>query len=71
MTDKYQTIKIRKDTHRRLKLLAARTGESMLDLVDRLAQDEAPRIQSKSHIDSGIDSSVRENAPGANAPKAS
>jgi hypothetical protein len=45
MNERYQTIKIRKDTHRALKVLAAKTGESMLDLIDRLAKAEEERVQ--------------------------
>lgn len=44
-SDQYQTIKIRKNTHRALKVLAAKTGESMLDLIDRLVkQEEATNV---------------------------
>lgn len=71
MTEKYQTIKVRKNTHWLLKVLAAKTGESMLDLVERLAHEEEPRIRHKRPIDSQIDSLTNEKAPGADASKAS
>lgn len=44
MSERYQTIKILKHTHWLLKVLAAKTGESMLDLIDRLARAEEERL---------------------------
>jgi hypothetical protein len=71
MTEKYQTIKVRKNTHWLLKVLAAKTGESMLDLVERLAREEEPRVRTKRPIDSRIDSLNRSEAPDDDTPKAS
>ena len=39
MTDTI-TIKIHKSTRQRLKLLAVHSGETMMDLIDRLAKQE-------------------------------
>jgi hypothetical protein len=36
----YRTIKVRPITYRVLKVLAAQTGETMLDLIERLAKQE-------------------------------
>lgn len=36
----YRTIKIRIATYRRLKVRAALTGETLMDLIDRLVQAE-------------------------------
>lgn len=36
----YQTIKIRKETHHQLKIQAAERGETLMDLIDRLARQE-------------------------------
>jgi hypothetical protein len=44
----YQTIKINKETRYKLKLLAARSGESMLALVDRLVAQEEERVAQES-----------------------
>lgn len=71
MAEKYQTIKVRKDTHWLLKVLAARTGESMLDLVERLAHEEEPRIRTRRPIDSRIDSLPTKEAPNDDTSKAS
>jgi predicted HicB family RNase H-like nuclease len=45
--DKYTTIRIKAETHPKLRLLAALTGESMIDLIDRLIQEETKRIKDK------------------------
>ena len=39
----YQTIKILASTHPRLKILAAQTGESIIELIDRLVREEDAR----------------------------
>lgn len=44
MTEPTRTIKIYEKTHPKLRLLAAMTGETMMDLVDRLIQEEKNRI---------------------------
>lgn len=49
MSERYQTIKILRETHRLLKVLAAKTGESMLDLIDRLAKQEEQRQDAQQH----------------------
>lgn len=56
MPDAYQTIKVRKETRWLLKVLAANTGESMLDLIDRMAHEEEARLLKNRRIDSRIDS---------------
>lgn len=35
----YRTIKVRPSTYRKLKIQAAKTGETMLDLVERLIEE--------------------------------
>ena len=44
----YQTIKINKETRYRLKLLAARNEETMLELIDRLVAQEEERLAQES-----------------------
>ncbi len=46
-TDEYQTTRIWKKTHGRLRLIAAMTGESIVQLQDRLSMEELKRVQSK------------------------
>jgi len=43
--NEYQTIKIWLSTYKRLKLLAALTGEKILNLIDRLVEEELKRVQ--------------------------
>lgn len=43
MTEPTRTIKIYEKTHPTLRLLAALTGETILELVDRLAREEKER----------------------------
>lgn len=38
--NEYRTIKVRPSTYRKLKILAARTGETMLDLIERLIEQD-------------------------------
>lgn len=40
MNETYRTIKIKHSTYRALKVLAAKRGETMLDLLDRLVTEE-------------------------------
>lgn len=40
MSNEYQTIKIRRTTYRRLKLLAVQREESMMDCLDRLIDSD-------------------------------
>jgi len=35
----YRTIKVRPSTYRKLKIQAAKTGETMLDLIERLIEE--------------------------------
>lgn len=46
MSHDYRTIKIRLETYRALKLLAAQTGETLVDLLERLADEERARKSS-------------------------
>jgi hypothetical protein len=41
----YQTTRIWKATHRRLRIVAAHTGESMVEVLDRLVRQEAQRLR--------------------------
>lgn len=41
----YITIKINKDTRQRLKLLAVRNEETILELIDRLVEQEEKRVE--------------------------
>lgn len=38
-------LRVREETRRNLKVLAALTGESMLDVLDRLIKAELERVQ--------------------------
>lgn len=44
MAEETRTIKIYERTHPPLRLLAAMTGETMMDLIDRLVKEEEQRI---------------------------
>jgi len=44
-TDKYKTIRIWPDTVKALRLLAALTGERMVQVLDRLVRAELERVQ--------------------------
>lgn len=39
-----QTIKVRKTTHQKLRLAAALTGESMMDICERMIEAELQRL---------------------------
>jgi hypothetical protein len=43
--DDYQTTRIWKMTHKRLRLIAAMTGESIVQVMERLTQQELVRLQ--------------------------
>ena len=43
MTEPARTIKIYEKTHPALRLLAAMTGETMMELIDRLVREEKRR----------------------------
>lgn len=40
----YRMLRLNKEVHRKLRILAAQTGESMLALVDRLVTEEQQRL---------------------------
>jgi hypothetical protein len=44
-TDEYKTTRIWKKTHAKLKLLAALSQESLVELLDRLASEELQRAK--------------------------
>jgi hypothetical protein len=44
-TDEYQTIRIWVKTHRRLRVIAALTNESIVSVLDRLSLKELARLQ--------------------------
>jgi hypothetical protein len=44
-TDEYQTIRIWVKTHRRLRVIAALTNESIVSVLDRLSLKELVRLQ--------------------------
>jgi hypothetical protein len=44
-THAYTNFRIRKETQRKLKIIAALKGESMLDTLDRLVSNEYERVQ--------------------------
>lgn len=41
----YVTMRVRKETQRKLKILAALLDESMLDVLERLVSQELERVQ--------------------------
>jgi hypothetical protein len=47
MPPRYTVLRITVETHRKLRILAANSGESMIGLIDRLATEEAQRKQEK------------------------
>jgi hypothetical protein len=46
-TPEYQTTRIWKQTHTRLRKIAAATGESMVEALDRLTVEEMKKLQAK------------------------
>ena len=44
-----QTIKVRKATHQKIRLAAALTGESMMDVYERAAENELKRLAELGH----------------------
>jgi hypothetical protein len=44
-TDEYQTIRIWVKTHRRLRVIAALTNESIVSVLDRLSLKELAKLQ--------------------------
>lgn len=62
MTDTI-TIKIHKATRQRLKLLAVRSGETLMDCIERLAIEETQRVdQQESNTREWIDKQIRKHA---------
>lgn len=43
----YQTTRIWQETHRQLRLVAALTGERMVEALDRLVKAELARLQAE------------------------
>jgi len=43
--ENYITLRVRKETHRKLKIVAAHLQESILETVERLATQELDRVQ--------------------------
>jgi hypothetical protein len=41
----YINVRVRKDTHHKLRILAALTGKSMLDVLEQLVTQELERVQ--------------------------
>jgi len=64
MADETRTIKIRLAAYRQLKILAARQGETMLDLLDRLVKHESQSVEA-AHIAHNIAHSVRRSPEGS------
>ena len=56
MEHDYQLIRIWKRTHQTLRKIAAFTGESLVEAIERLANEEWRRIQQKEggHIDAAL-----------------
>jgi len=45
--EKYQMLRIWKHTHRTLRKIAAETGESLVEALERMANEEWQRVQQK------------------------
>jgi hypothetical protein len=45
--EKYQVLRIWKQTHRTLRKIAAETGESMVEALERMANEEWRRLEQK------------------------
>jgi hypothetical protein len=43
-TKEYRMLRIKPETHQDLRVIAALTGESMIDLVERLAREERIKV---------------------------
>lgn len=48
MSTQYVTIKVLYETRRLLRLIAAMTGEQLIEVVNRLATEELKRLESQS-----------------------
>lgn len=53
--DRYQTIKILKETLSTLRLLRKETDETMLSIVERLVEEERVRIELEKELRNDID----------------
>ena len=49
----YVTVRVRKETQRKLKIVAALAEESMLETLERLVTAELERLQQVKHRDQG------------------
>jgi len=45
--EKYQVLRIWKQTHRTLRKIAAETGESLVEALERMANEEWRRLEQK------------------------
>lgn len=54
-TDRYQTMKILKETLYHLRYLRRETDETMLSIVDRLVHEEKRRVQLERELSDGMD----------------
>jgi hypothetical protein len=45
--EKYQVLRIWKQTHRTLRKIAAETGESLVEALERMANEEWQRLEQK------------------------
>jgi hypothetical protein len=43
-TKEYRMMRLKPETHHDLRVIAALTGESMIDVVERLAREERERV---------------------------
>lgn len=50
----YINVRVRKETQRKLKLLAALLDESMLDVLDHLVTRELERVQKGEQVDAAV-----------------
>jgi hypothetical protein len=57
--EKYQMLRIWKHTHRTLRKIAAFTGESLVEALERMANEEWQRVQQKG--ENKPDASRKEN----------
>jgi hypothetical protein len=60
MTIQYTQLRIWRTTLNKLRMIYAMTGESMIAVVDRLAEQELQRIQDESHQDVQVQAVPRE-----------
>ena len=58
----YVTLRIRKETQRKLKIVAALSEESMLDTLERLVSQEYDRLQGRQKDDQSPQNSAPSHA---------